>query len=108
MTTRIFVPIDSSALAMGAEAVAQAIAREARARGLDVKIIRNGSRGMVWLEPLVEVETPEGRIGYGGVSARDVAALFEAGFLQGGEHAARVGKVEDLSLIHISEPTRPY
>ena len=99
MTTRIFVPIDSSALAMGAEAVAQAIAKEAHARGLDVRIIRNGSRGMVWLEPLVEVETPEGRIGYGRVSARDVAALFEAGFLQGGEHAARVGKVEDLDWM---------
>ena len=99
MTTRIFIPIDSSALAMGAEAVAQAIASEACARGLDVKIIRNGSRGMVWLEPLVEVETPEGRIGYGRVSARDVAALFEAGFLQGGEHAARVGKVEDLEWM---------
>ena len=99
MTTRIFVPIDSSALAMGAEAVAQAIAREAHARGLRVQIIRNGSRGMVWLEPFVEVETPEGRIGYGRVSARDIPALFEAGFLQGGEHAARVGKVEDLEWM---------
>ena len=99
MTTRIFVPIDSSALAMGAEAVAQAIAKEAHARGLDIQIIRNGSRGMVWLEPLVEVETPEGRIGYGRVSARDIPALFEAGFLQGGEHAARVGKVEDFDWM---------
>ena len=99
MTTRIFVPIDSSALAMGAEAVAQAIAKEAHARGLDIQIIRNGSRGMVWLEPLVEVETSEGRIGYGRVSARDVPALFEAGFLQGGEHAARVGRVEDLDWM---------
>ena len=99
MTTRIFVPIDSSALAMGAEAVAQAIVKEAHARGLDVRIIRNGSRGMVWLEPLVEVETPQGRIGYGRVGARDVAGLFEAGFLQGGEHAARVGKVEDLDWM---------
>ncbi len=99
MTTRIFVPIDSSALAVGAEAVAQAIVREAHARGVDIAMIRNGSRGMVWLEPLVEVETPEGRIGYGRVSARDVAALFEAGFLQGGEHAARVGKVEDLDWM---------
>ena len=99
MTTRVFVPIDSSALAVGAEAVAQAIAREARARGVDVKIIRNGSRGMVWLEPLVEVETPEGRIGYGRVRAADVPALFEAGFLQGGEHAARVGRVEDLDWM---------
>jgi formate dehydrogenase iron-sulfur subunit len=99
MTTRIFVPVDSSALAMGAEQVAQAIKAQARARGLDVQIIRNGSRGMVWLEPLVEVETPEGRIGYGKVNLRDVPALFEAGFLQGGEHAARLGRVEDLDWM---------
>ena len=99
MITRIFVPIDSSALAMGAEAVAQAIAKEAYARGVDVAIIRNGSRGMVWLEPLVEVETPEGRIGYGRVSAADVVSLFDTGFLQGGEHAMRVGKVEDLDSM---------
>ena len=99
MTTRIYVPADSSALAMGAEQVALAIKAQARARGLDVQIIRNGSRGMVWLEPLVEVETPEGRIGYGKVNLRDVPALFEAGFLQGGEHAARLGRVEDLDWM---------
>ncbi len=99
MSARIFVPIDSSALAVGADAVAKAIAREAHARGLDVTVIRNGSRGMVWLEPLVEVETPQGRIGYGSVSARDVPGLFEAGFLQGGEHDARIGRVEDLDWM---------
>jgi formate dehydrogenase iron-sulfur subunit len=99
MSARIFVPADSSALAVGAEAVARAIAKEARARGLAVEIVRNGSRGMVWLEPLVEVETPQGRIGYGQVSAGDAPALFDAGFLQGGEHPARLGKVEDLDWM---------
>jgi formate dehydrogenase iron-sulfur subunit len=59
---RIFVPVDAAALSVGAEAVAQAIAREAQAHGTAVEIIRNGSRGMLWLEPMVEVETPEGRI----------------------------------------------
>ena len=99
MSARIFVPADSSALALGAESVARAIAREAQARGLDLRIIRNGSRGMVWLEPLVEVETPEGRIGYGQVSAADVAGLFDAGFLTGGAHDLRVGKVDDLDWM---------
>ncbi len=99
MSARIFIPSDSSALAVGAEAVARAVAKEAHARGLDVLIVRNGARGMVWLEPLVEVETPQGRIGYGQVSARDVPALFDAGFLQGGEHTTRVGKVEDLDWM---------
>ncbi|MCB1974309.1 MAG: formate dehydrogenase, partial [Burkholderiaceae bacterium] len=56
----VYVPCDSAALAVGADAVAQCIAQEAAARGLDVHIVRNGSRGLFWLEPLVEVATPAG------------------------------------------------
>ncbi len=96
---RIFVPIDAAALSVGAEAVAQAIASEAVARGLSVEIVRNGSRGMLWLEPLVEVETNEGRIAYGPVAARDVASLFDAGFVSGGAHALRLGRTEELDWM---------
>ena len=96
---RIFVPIDAAALSVGAEAVAAAIAREAEQRGLSVELIRNGSRGMLWLEPLVEVETIEGRIGYGPVAARDVASLFDAGFAAGGAHALRLGPTEELDWM---------
>ena len=81
--TKVFVPLDMAAKAMGADKVAAAIAKEAAARGLDVTIVRNGSRGLLWLEPLVEVETPQGRIGYGNVAARDVPSLFDSGFLYG-------------------------
>ncbi len=93
--TRVFVPLDMAAKAMGADRVAAAIAAEASARGLDVEIVRNGSRGLLWLEPLVEVETAEGRVGYGEVAAKDVASLFDAGFLSGGRHERAIGKVED-------------
>ncbi|MCO5090750.1 NADH-quinone oxidoreductase subunit NuoF [Bosea sp. (in: a-proteobacteria)] len=96
---RIFVPIDAAALSVGAEAVAEAIAREAAARGAAVTLVRNGSRGMLWLEPLVEVETAQGRIAYGPVAARDVASLFEAGFMAGGAHALRLGLTEDLDWM---------
>ena len=58
--TRVFVPKDSAALAVGAEAVAGAIADEAARRGLAVEIVRTGSRGLFWLEPMVEVETGGG------------------------------------------------
>ena len=58
MSVRVYVPRDSAALSVGAEGVARAIASEASSRGLDVTLVRNGSRGMFWLEPLVEVETP--------------------------------------------------
>jgi formate dehydrogenase iron-sulfur subunit len=96
---RIFVPIDAAALSVGADAVAQTIAKEAQARGIAVEIIRNGSRGMLWLEPMVEVETSEGRIAYGPVTPKDVVALFEAGFQTGGAHKLRLGPAEELDWL---------
>jgi formate dehydrogenase iron-sulfur subunit len=80
---RIYVPIDVAALACGADDVVLAIQTEALKRGLPVEIVRNGSRGMLWLEPLVEVETPKGRVAYGPVEAKDVAKLFDDGFHEG-------------------------
>jgi len=99
MTTRIFVPRDAAALSVGAESVANTIAREASRRGAAVEIVRNGSRGMLWLEPFVEVATANGRIGYGPVTAADVPALFDAKFLDGGAHALRHGRVDDLPWL---------
>jgi formate dehydrogenase iron-sulfur subunit len=96
MNTTVYVPRDASALALGAERVARAIADAAARAGADVRIVRNGSRGMCWLEPLVEVATPSGRIAYGPVRPDDVAGLFAADFLSGGAHALRLGKVEDI------------
>jgi len=92
---KIFVPRDATALALGAEATARAIVDEATQRGIEIELVRNGSRGMFWLEPLVEVATPAGRIAYGPVKAADVAALFDANFVQGEAHALRVGAVGD-------------
>jgi formate dehydrogenase iron-sulfur subunit len=90
-TTRIYVPIDSSALSLGAEKVARPIAAEAAKRGIAIELVRNGSRGAFWLEPLVEVQTPAGRIAYGPVQPKDVATLFDAGFTTGGTHALSLG-----------------
>jgi formate dehydrogenase iron-sulfur subunit len=99
MTTTIYVPRDASALSLGAEGVAQAIAREASTRGADVRIVRNGSRGLFWLEPLVEVVTPAGRIAYGPVTTADVAGLFAAGFLTGGQHALSLGLTDAIPYL---------
>ena len=85
-TVTLYVPRDSAALAAGADEVAQSIAHEAAARGIDVHIVRNSSRGMFWLEPLVEVSTPAGRVAYGPVAPEDVAGLFDAGFVTGAAH----------------------
>ncbi len=94
MSVRMFVPGDAVAVACGADDVVAALRREAGAVGVALTIVRNGSRGMHWLEPLVEVETPGGRIGYGPVAAQDVAALAAAGLFQGGAHALRIGRPE--------------
>lgn len=91
MSTVVYVPRDAAALALGAEQVAQAIAAQAQKSGLAVTLKRNGSRGLYWLEPLVEVETPQGRVAYGPVSVKDVAGLFTAGFLSGKAHALFLG-----------------
>ena len=64
MTTKVYIPRDSSALSMGAEKVAIAIAQEAQKRDLDVTIVRNGSRGLYWLETMVEVATEKATIIY--------------------------------------------
>jgi formate dehydrogenase iron-sulfur subunit len=92
---RLFVPADSAALAVGADGVARALDTEAACRNTPVTIVRSGSRGMAWLEPLVEVETPEGRIAYGPVKASDVASLFDAGLAEGGAHPLRIGRPDD-------------
>jgi formate dehydrogenase iron-sulfur subunit len=99
MSVRIFVPADSAALSVGAERVARGIADEARRRGLDVAIVRNGSRGLFWLEPLVEVETAQGRLAYGPVDASEVASLFDANFVDGGAHAKALGRIEELPYL---------
>ncbi len=92
----IYIPCDAAAISVGADDVALAIAAEAGKRKLDIKIIRNGSRGMLWLEPLVEVVTREGRTAYGPVTTADVADLFGAGFLNGDDHKLAHGLTEDI------------
>jgi len=96
MSTVVYVSGDASALAVGADRVARSIAGHAGRNGADVSIVRNGSRGMFWLEPLVEVATPAGRIAYGPILERDVEGLFAAGFLHGGAHGSRLGNVQDI------------
>ncbi len=92
--TRVFVPSDAAALAMGAEGIVRVLRATAETRKLSLDIVRTGSRGMHWLEPLVEVETPGGRVGYGPVKASDVPALIEAGMLEGKAHALCLGPVD--------------
>ena len=97
MSTIVYVPNDSAAVSIGADQVAALIAKEAVKRSLAVTIIRNGTRGALWLETLVEVETAQGRIAYGPVQPDDVASLFDSDFLQGGAHHLALGVTDEIS-----------
>ncbi|MEZ5910899.1 MAG: NADH-quinone oxidoreductase subunit NuoF [Paracoccaceae bacterium] len=89
---KIYVPLDSAAKALGADEVADALMTEAKARGLDVQIVRNGSRGMIWLEPLVEIERDGARLAYGPVAPADASALLDG-------KAQSLGPVEDIPFF---------
>jgi len=96
---RVFVPSDTAARSLGADAVADAISAEADSRGQAVEIVRNGSRGLYWLEPMVEVVVDGERHAYGPVSADDVGALFDASFLTGGNHPKALGATESIPYL---------
>jgi formate dehydrogenase iron-sulfur subunit len=99
MSARVFIPADSSALSVGADAVAGAILAEARRRSVEVEVVRTGSRGLFWLEPLVEVETAASRVGYGPVSSGEAAQLFDTDFLTGGAHPKALGRVDAIPYL---------
>jgi formate dehydrogenase iron-sulfur subunit len=99
LVTKVYVPRDSTALSLGANRTAKAIADEAAKRGIQIELIRNGSRGLFWLEPFVEVATAQGRVAYAPVQPSDVASLFDADFLSGGAHALNLGLTEELTWL---------
>lgn len=96
---RIFVPRETSAISLGADEVASKLDAWIRKSGNGATLVRNGSHGMCWLEPLVEVETSKGRIAYGPVTPGDVESLVAADFLNGGEHALRLGPTNKIEWL---------
>lgn len=96
---RIFVSRDAAALSVGADATAAAIIAEAQRRGIEIELVRIGTRGLLWLEPLVEVATGAGRVAYGPVTAAHAASLFDAGFLTGAPHALHLGLTEQIDYF---------
>jgi len=97
--TKIYVPRETAAVSVGADEVALAIAQVAKKTGTDIELIRNGSWGASWLEPLVEVEVDGARIAYANVSASDVQGLFEADLPNGGEHERRLGPTIEIPYL---------
>ena len=96
---RIYIPGDTTARALGADVVAELIAAGADGRGIGIELVRNGSRGAFWLEPLVEVETESGRFAFGPVQPQDVPALFESGFPGETDHPLSLGPVNGIDWL---------
>jgi formate dehydrogenase iron-sulfur subunit len=94
VTARVYVPRDAAALGLGADAVASLLRQSG-----DVEVVRTGSRGLFWLEPMVEVATPQGRTAYGPVTVADISGLLQAGMLTGGAHPLRLGRPEELPFL---------
>jgi formate dehydrogenase iron-sulfur subunit len=100
---KIYVPRDAAALGMGADETALAIAAEAARRGMSIELKRNGSRGLLWLEPLVEVDVSGTRYAYGPVQPEDVAGLFDADFTSGRPHALGHGVTAEIPYFKRQE-----
>ncbi|KIF65840.1 formate dehydrogenase, partial [Streptomyces sp. AcH 505] len=98
MSVRIFLSRDAASVAVGADEVAETITRDAERRGLAIELVRTGSRGMCWLEPLIEVATPAGRVAYGPVSLADVPSLLDA-VAKDGAHPLRQGLTDDIPWL---------
>ena len=97
--TRIYVPRETSAVSVGADEVAVEIARIAKQSGTAIELVRNGSWGASWLEPMVEVDVDGVRIAYGNVGPGDVAGMFDGGLIDGGEHEKRLGPIQEIPYL---------
>ena len=98
MTMRLFVPRDAGVVAVGADEVVLALEQAAAKRGIAVEIVRTGSRGLYWLEPMVEVATPQGRIAFGPVTAADASSLLDA-VIADAPHPLRLGATEEIPWL---------
>ena len=102
-STRIFVPRETAAVSVGADEVAIEIARVSKSTDSSVTLVRNGSWGASWLEPLVEVVVGNDRIAYGPVEVGDLDSLLEAGFLTGGKHPLCLGPISEIPYLKNQE-----
>jgi len=104
MTKRIFVSRDAGAVAVGADDVAVALEQAAAKRGLAIEIVRTGSRGLYWLEPMIEIATPQGRVAFGPVTTTDARSVLDA-MVASSPHPLRLGVADEIPWL--KRQTRP-
>src|ERR1700722_1279757 len=103
VSTTIYIPRDATAIALGADATARAIADEAKKRNIELRIVRNGSRGAFFLEPIIEVDVAGTRIAHGPVSPHDVSSMFDANFIDGKSHRLHLGAADEIPFLKNQE-----
>jgi formate dehydrogenase iron-sulfur subunit len=99
VSLRVYIPGDSAAVACGADEIALSFEAAAFNSKTDIAVVRNGSRGLHWLEPMVEVETAQGRVAYGPVAPQDAEAVFKAIAANAGPHPLRLGVTDDIPWL---------
>ena len=96
---RVFIPRDTTAVALGADRVAAALQTEAAERNLEVELVRNGSRGMFSVEPLVEIDLDDRRMAFGPVAPVDVPGLIDALSSEPDAHPLYLGLAEAIPWL---------
>jgi formate dehydrogenase iron-sulfur subunit len=97
--TKLYIPRDAVALGLGSDDVEQALVTALHERKIEADFAHTGSRGLYWLDPMIEVATPQGRVAYGPVGVEDVAGLLDAGMLDGKPHALCLGNPEEIPFL---------
>jgi formate dehydrogenase iron-sulfur subunit len=98
MSMRLFVPRDAVAVALDADRIVEALHAHAGRRGVTIEIVRTGSRGLHWLEPMVEVAVGGGRVAYGPVTVADAASVLDA-MIGGAGHPLALGNPEEIPFF---------
>ena len=97
--SKIYVPREAAAVSLGVDEIAERISAAASKSKSDVQVVRNGSWGITWLEPMVEVELDGQRLAYGPVAPEDVDGLLAAGLFEGGDHDLKLGPTENIDWL---------
>jgi formate dehydrogenase iron-sulfur subunit len=99
MKVRAFIARDAGAVAVGADAVAAELVAAAFRAQIDLELVRTGSRGLYWAEPMVEIDTAAGRVAYGPVAPADIDDLVQNDLFKGGGHRLCHGLTSEISWL---------